>query len=336
MPASMPPAGQPAELWQESLSDLITDPRELADFLQLDQRLDPAGEQALAQFPLKVPRAFAERMEKGNWRDPLLRQVWPSFTEEREAPGFTADPLRERHYNPRPGLLHKYRGRVLLIAAPHCAIHCRYCFRREFDYRENSPARAEWREAFDYIRGDASIEEVILSGGDPLALGDGQLRWLLESISGIPHVTTVRIHTRLPVVIPERVSGELLAMLRDFRKQVVVVIHCNHAQEIDTPVAAALSLLHRAGVTLLNQSVLLQGVNDDAAAISALSKRLFAENVLPYYLHLPDRVAGTRHFAVTLEAAEAIMRELQACLPGYLVPRLVREDPGEPAKTRLI
>ncbi len=332
----MPTASQPADLWQESLSDLITDPRELADFLQLDRRLDPAGEHALAQFPLKVPRAFAERMEKGNWRDPLLRQVWPSFVEEREAPGFTADPLRERHYNPRPGLLHKYRGRVLLIAAPHCAIHCRYCFRREFDYRENSPARAEWREAFDYIGADASIEEVILSGGDPLALGDGQLRWLIESISEIPHVGAVRIHTRLPVVIPERVSGGLLAMLQGCRQRVVVVIHCNHAQEIDVGVAAALAALHRAGVTLLNQSVLLKDVNEDAAALSALSKRLFAENVLPYYLHLPDRVAGTQHFCVTLEAAEQIMRELQASLPGYLVPRLVREDPGEPAKTRLL
>ena len=336
MSASMPPAGQPADLWRESLSDLITDPRELADFLQLDRRLDPAGEQALAQFPLKVPRAFAARMEKGNWRDPLLRQVWPSRVEEREAPGFTADPLRERHYNPRPGLLHKYRGRVLLIAAPHCAIHCRYCFRREFDYRENSPARADWREAFDYICGDASIEEVILSGGDPLALGDGQLRWLLESISGISHVATVRIHTRLPIVIPERVSGGLLAMLRGCRQRVVVVIHCNHAQEIDAEVATALGELHRAGASLLNQSVLLKGVNDDASALSTLAKRLFSENVLPYYLHLPDRVAGTRHFAVTLEEAETIMRELQAILPGYLVPRLVREDPGEPAKTRLV
>ena len=332
----MPPAGQPADLWQESLSDLITDPRELADFLQLDRSLDPAGEQALAQFPLKVPRAFAERMEKGNWRDPLLRQVWPSFVEEREAPGFTADPLRERHYNPRPGLLHKYRGRVLLIAAPHCAIHCRYCFRREFDYRENSPARAEWSEAFDYIRGDASIEEVILSGGDPLALGDGQLRWLLESVSGISHVTTVRIHTRLPVVIPERVNGGLLAMLRECRQRVVLVIHCNHGQEIDADVATALGALNHTGVRLLNQSVLLKGVNDDAAALSALAKRLFAENVLPYYLHLPDRVAGTRHFAVTLAKAKEIMRDLQASLPGYLVPRLVREDPGEPAKTRLV
>ena len=336
MPAFMPPAGQPADLWQESLSDLITDPRELADFLQLDRRLDPAGEQALAQFPLKVPRAFAERMEKGNWRDPLLRQVWPSFVEEREAPGFTADPLRERHYNPRPGLLHKYRGRVLLIAAPHCAIHCRYCFRREFDYRENSPARAQWSEAFDYIHGDASIEEVILSGGDPMALGDGQLRWLLEAVSGISHVTTVRIHTRLPVVIPERVSGGLLAMLRECRQRVVLVIHCNHGQEIDADVAAALGALNHAGVRLLNQSVLLKGVNDDAAALSALAKRLFAENVLPYYLHLPDRVAGTRHFAVTLADAREIMRDLQASLPGYLVPRLVREDPGEPAKTRLV
>lgn len=332
----MPATSQPVEKWQDSLSDLITDPRELAEFLHLDQRIDPAGEQALAQFPLKVPRAFAERMEKGNWRDPLLRQVWPSFVEERPEPGFVADPLRERHYNPRPGLLHKYQGRVLLIAAPHCAIHCRYCFRRDFDYRENTPARREWREALDYIRADESIEEVILSGGDPLALADGQLRWLMESIAEISHVTALRIHTRLPVVIPERVTAELLEMLRDCRPRVVVVIHCNHAREIDSRVAAGLAALRGSGVTLLNQSVLLKGVNDDAAELSHLSKRLFAENVLPYYLHFPDRVAGTHHFDVTLEEAEAIMRKLEASLPGYLVPRLVREDPGEPAKTRLI
>ena len=329
-------SSQPAEKWQESLSDLITDPRELAQFLQLDERLHPVGEQALAQFPLKVPRAFAERMEKGNWRDPLLRQVWPSLREEQTAPGFETDPLRERHYNPRPGLLHKYRGRVLLIAAPHCAIHCRYCFRRDFDYRENTPARRDWRGALDYIRADAGIEEVIFSGGDPLALADGQLRWLVESVSEIPHVATLRIHTRLPVVIPERVTAPLLAMLQGCRQRVVVVIHCNHAREIDSQVAGALAALHRSGTTLLNQAVLLKGVNNDAAALSRLSKRLFAENVLPYYLHLPDRVAGTHHFDVMLEEAEAIMRQLQAELPGYLVPRLVREDPGEPAKTRLI
>ena len=331
----MLPASESAADWRQSLSDLITDPRELADFLQLDQRQHPAGELALRQFPLKVPRGFAARMEKGNWRDPLLRQVWPAVAEERAAPGFVADPLRERHYNPRPGLLHKYRGRALLIAAPHCAIHCRYCFRREFDYEGNTPGRRQWRTALDYIRDDASIVEVILSGGDPLALADRQLGWLIEAIAGIPHVSTLRIHTRLPVVIPERVTAELLAMLAQSRPRVVVVIHCNHGREIDSRVAAALGALHGNGSTLLNQTVLLKGVNDEASTLFSLSMRLFSENVLPYYLHLPDRVAGTSHFQVDLDSALAIMGELQASLPGYLVPRLVREEPGQPAKTRM-
>ncbi len=326
-------AGQGKACWRESLSDAITDPRELAEFLQLDPGRNPAGEQAMAQFPLKVPRAFANRMEKGNWNDPLLRQVWPDTAEQRREAGFVADPLRERHYNPRPGLLHKYPGRVLLIAAPHCAIHCRYCFRREFDYDGNAPPRAQWQQAFDYIRADASIEEVILSGGDPLALGDNQLRWLLGSIREIAHVTTIRIHTRLPVVIPARVTRELLAMLGERRRRIVLVIHCNHAREIDGEVAAALAALSRAGVSLLNQSVLLRRVNDDAGILSELSKRLFAENVLPYYLHLPDRVAGTGHFAVKRKRAKAIISAMRASLPGYLVPRLVREAPGESSKT---
>ncbi len=332
----MSPKRAPAGDWRHSLSNLITDTRELAGFLQLDPRANPAGGKALGQFPLKVPRAFAARMEKGNWRDPLLRQVWPSVLEERAALGFTADPLRERHYNPRPGLLHKYRGRALLIAAPHCAIHCRYCFRREFDYQGNTPARRDWREALEYIRADSSIGEVILSGGDPLALGDDQLRWLVEAIADIPQVAALRIHTRLPVVIPERVTANLLGLLGGCRARVVVVVHCNHAREIDFAVAAALRALGRAGTTVLNQSVLLRGVNDCAAALSALSKKLFSENALPYYLHLPDRVAGTSHFAVGLDEARAIMGELRASLPGYLVPRLVREDPGEPAKTPIL
>jgi len=326
---------EPMQTWQQALSDLITDPRELAEFLQLDPRLDPIGERTLGQFPLKTPRAFAARMEKGNWQDPLLRQVWPSHVEQLAAPGFVADPLRERNYNPRSGLLHKYQGRVLLIAAPHCAIHCRYCFRRDFDYRENSPSRAQWRKAFEHIGSDASIEEVILSGGDPLALADAQLRWLIESLAQIPHIRTLRIHTRLPVVIPERVTDGLLDILASSGRQVVMVLHCNHAREIDHAVATALARLGGAGAILLNQSVLLKGVNDDAETLSALSKRLFAENVLPYYLHFPDQVVGTHHFAVTLERAEAIVRAMQAALPGYLVPRLVREDPGAAAKTRL-
>lgn len=327
-----PPLWQ-SEPWQQQLADVIRDPAELMAELALDPAESPLGTAAMRQFPLRVPRAFARRMERGNWRDPLLLQVLPAALEEQSQPGFVADPLEETASNPVPGLIHKYRGRVLLVTSPACAIHCRYCFRRHFPYGDNTPGRSEWDAALDYIAADSSIDEVILSGGDPLAANDAYLEWLVGRLADIPHVQRLRIHTRLPVVIPQRVTTACTDWLCGTRLRPVVVIHANHANELDADVAAAMARLSERGVTLLNQTVLLKDVNDRAETLADLSLRLFDIGVMPYYLHLLDRVAGAQHFEVAETRAQRIFNELLARLPGYLVPRLVREDPGAAAKT---
>jgi EF-P beta-lysylation protein EpmB len=329
-------ATSPAPSWQESLSDLVTDPKELLELLKLKEADLPVGRAAAKQFPLKVPRPFVEKMQLGVWNDPLLLQIWPAAAEEKASDGYSVDPLAEASSNPVPGLLHKYQGRVLLTAAPHCAVHCRYCFRRHFDYEENSPSRALWQRCFDYIRSDPSIEEVILSGGDPLALSDRQLGWLLDQINAIEHVTTVRIHSRVPVVIPQRVTGELVAALSARRTKIVLVVHANHGNEIDSEFANRMLRLSANGVTLLNQSVLLKGVNDNWQTLVELSKKLFAANVLPYYLHLPDEVKGTAHFDIDRSHASAILEAMRRQLPGYLLPKLVKEQAGEASKTQYL
>jgi L-lysine 2,3-aminomutase len=322
------------EKWQKILSDLVTDPKELVQILGLDPTQAPAQD-AIDEFPLKVPRPFVARMERGNWQDPLLLQVWPSMQEQQRHTDFVNDPLAEAAANPLPGLLHKYHGRVLLTAAPHCAIHCRYCFRRHFDYQHNSPSRRQWQHALDYIAADSTIEEVILSGGDPLAVADRQLRWLIEQLGEIPHLTTLRVHTRLPIVIPQRITPALIELLSQSRLRCTMVVHCNHARELDHTVAEAISKLASNGITLLNQSVLLADVNDNLLALTELSKALFSLHVLPYYLHLPDRVAGTRHFHVDAPRGVELVTQMRAGLPGYLVPRLVQEEPGAAGKTLL-
>ena len=326
------------EKWQEILSDLITDPKELLAILKLHPAADPLASVAasgLAQFPLKVPRPFAARMQAGNWDDPLLRQIWPSSLEDETEPGLSTDPLQEQHFNKAPGLLQKYQGRVLLTAAPHCAVHCRYCFRRHFDYAANTPGRRQWEESLDYIKADPEISEVILSGGDPLAASDSYLQWLLEQVDQIPHITTIRIHSRLPIVIPQRMTQKLRDIFSSLSSKLVFITHCNHAQEIDAEVSATLQSLRDDGCTMLNQAVLLRGVNDNADSLISLSTTLFQSGVLPYYLHLPDRVAGTGHFAVTEAEALSLITTVRGSLPGYLVPQLVREDPGSTSKTRL-
>ncbi|MEM0953884.1 MAG: EF-P beta-lysylation protein EpmB [Pseudomonadota bacterium] len=332
---SEPTTSSAAESWQTALADLVTDPAELIALLGLNPAQKTVGLAAQQAFPLRVPRAFVERMQPGNWNDPLLRQVWPAQEETEQHPDLIADPLQEQSFNAAPGLLQKYAGRVLLMAAPHCAIHCRYCFRRHFDYDSNSPGRAEWQPALDHICGDTSIHEVILSGGDPLANSDRQLRWLLQQLERIAHLSTLRIHTRLPVVIPERVTPSLCNLLQASRFNIVMVIHSNHAQELDMSCATALQTLRQAGATVLNQSVILRGVNDEVATLISLSERLFEAGVLPYYLHLPDAVDGTAHFQVSDQRAMQLVQGMRGCLPGYLVPRLVREIPGRDAKTIL-
>lgn len=317
------------------MSDLVTDPAELIRLLGLDPNLLPAAKKACESFPLRVPRGFVERMQKGDPDDPLLRQVLPIGLELSNSPGFSHDPLKELVSNPVPGLLHKYPGRVLVTPTSACAVHCRYCFRRHFPYADNNPGRSGWDKIIDYIQDDETITEVILSGGDPLSMNDTMLRDFTDMISSISHVNRLRIHSRVPVVLPERVTDEFLELLSDLALQVVMVVHVNHHQEINTEVEQMLQRIRAADVTLLNQSVLLKGVNDDSKTLAVLSEVLFAAGVLPYYLHVLDKVQGAAHFDITLEHAQRIHQEMAQVLPGYLVPRLMREDAGELSKTEV-
>ena len=284
---------------------------------------------------MRVPEAYLSRIAHGDINDPLLRQVLPLSEETLSPAGYVLDPLEESEHRPAKGLIHKYAGRVLLIASPTCAINCRYCFRRHFPYSDNSPSRAQWQEALGYLRDDSTIHEAILSGGDPLAASDRQLAWLVEQLENIPHLKRLRIHTRLPVVIPDRINEDLLGWLGTTRLQKVVVLHINHANEIDQAVVDACTRLKQAGATLLNQSVLLRDVNDNVTALAALSERLLEAGILPYYLHVLDPVQGAAHFDVADNEARELVSQLRAHLPGFLMPRLVREIPGKESKTPL-
>jgi len=318
--------------WQQELACAISDPAELLAALHLDPAWLPAAQGAAQLFPLRVPRGFVARMRRGDPRDPLLRQVLPLAEEHLAAPGFSTDPVGDLAAMASPGVLHKYQGRVLLTATGACAVHCRYCFRRHFPYTESSAGTDHWQAALDYLAQEPSLREVILSGGDPLTLSERRLAEFIRAAAGIAHLERLRIHTRLPVVLPERITPELVHTLSSTRLSTVVVIHANHANEIDDAVIDALAPMRAAGVTLLNQSVLLRDVNDSAGALVALSETLFAAGVLPYYLHLLDRVQGAAHFEVPEDEARALMQQLTSQLPGYLVPRLVREIAGAPAK----
>jgi EF-P beta-lysylation protein EpmB len=329
-PTAAEPRTPPA--WRRALAEAVTEPRELLERLALPADLLPAAERAAGLFGLRVPRGYLARMRPGDPADPLLLQVLPLGAELSEAPGWVADPLAEREAAPRPGVLHKYRGRVLLVVTGACAVHCRYCFRRHFPYADAAPGWSGWAESLRHVEEDPEVREVILSGGDPLAASDERLAELVARIEAIPHVTRLRLHTRNPVVLPERVDDGLLAWLGATRLRAVVVVHANHAREIDGAVCAAFGRLRAAGATVLNQSVLLAGVNDSAGALAELSEALFAAGALPYYLHLLDRVAGAAHFEVPEERARRLVGEVAARLPGFLVPRLVREVPGAPAK----
>ncbi|WP_223826060.1 EF-P beta-lysylation protein EpmB [Spongiibacter pelagi] len=322
-----------AQDWQTQLSGMIRDPAVLFERLGLNPADQADFSQALEQFPFRVTEAFVAKMEAGNWRDPLLLQILPRGEEQLITPGYSNDPLGEAEANPVPGLIHKYHGRVLLIATSACAVHCRYCFRRSFPYSENAPSQTEWQQALDYIADRPDIHEVILSGGDPLALSNSYLEKLITRIADIPHIRTLRIHTRFPLVLPARIEKELISLFQRTRLNVVMVIHCNHANEIDEDTTQALSQLKHAGVALLNQSVILRGVNDTAVIQCQLSHTLFQAGVLPYYLHLLDRVNGAGHFEVREEQAMTLLNELRNLLPGYLVPKLVREIAGEQSKT---
>ncbi len=319
--------------WRRQWREAVTDPRELLRTLGLDalsaRIIMPSGR----DFPMRVPQSFIARMRHGDPADPLLRQVLPLIDEQIIAPGFELDAVGDLRSRMQSGVLHKYQGRALLISTGSCAVHCRYCFRRHFPYAEETAARDRWTSAIEHLRADNSIQEVLLSGGDPLSLATHRLRELTDALAGIPHIRRLRLHTRLPIVLPARVDDELVDWLQSLRWPVALVVHANHAREIDDEVRMALRGLRLAGVSLLNQSVLLSGVNDSVETLADLSETLFEAGVLPYYLHLLDRVQGAAHFDVAEARATDIERKLRERLPGYLTPRWVREIAGEPCKT---
>ncbi|MER1974729.1 MULTISPECIES: EF-P beta-lysylation protein EpmB [Pseudocitrobacter] len=323
------------EDWLSQLADVVTDPDELLRLLNVDadEKL-LAGREAKRLFPLRVPRAFIARMEKGNPNDPLLRQVLTAQDEFVTAPGFSTDPLEEQH-SVVPGLLHKYHNRALLLVKGGCAVNCRYCFRRHFPYAENQGNKRNWQAALDYIAQHPELDEIIFSGGDPLMAKDHELAWLITHLEALPHVKRLRIHSRLPIVIPARITDALVTRFAQSRLQILLVNHINHAREIDDAFRAAMGRLRQAGVTLLNQSVLLRGVNNHAQTLADLSNALFDAGVMPYYLHVLDKVQGAAHFLVSDDEARHIMRELLTLISGYMVPKLAREIGGEPSKTPL-
>ena len=318
-------------LWREA----IRDPRELLQMLALPHLAAQISDQAAAQFSMRVPASFIAKMRHGDANDPLLRQVLPLLEEDQLAEGFSFDAVGDAAAKGGTGVIHKYQGRALLIATGSCAIHCRYCFRRHFPYAEETAASSHWSEAIAYLKSDISISELILSGGDPLSLSTAKLKELSDALAEIPHIKRLRIHTRLPVVLPERVDGELLAWLDNLRWPVAFVIHANHANELGQDVADAVSRLRQHDVTVLNQAVLLKGVNDGVAEQIQLSERLFDIGVLPYYLHQLDKIQGAAHFQIPDQQARDIHQSMMRALPGYLVPKLVQEIPGEASKTPL-
>lgn len=341
-------------LWQKELAKSFTELSELLDFLQIEPsstsippdiksslfaNQEPSKNEIISVhtkarklFAMRVPRPFANLMQKGNWHDPLLQQVLPQYAEFNEVSGFVSDPLQE-HTNKVSGLIHKYKSRVLLIVRGGCAVNCRYCFRREFPYQDNHLNKQQYQEVLQYIEKDRHLNEVILSGGDPLMANDEQLAYLISQIENIKHVKRLRIHTRLPVVIPQRVTAPLINTLANTPLNVIVVLHINHANEISPILADKLLALKQVGVTLFNQAVLLKNINDNAKALVTLSETLFDAHVLPYYLYLLDPVKGAAHFDVSESSGQQLMHELIAQLPGFLVPKLVREVPKREGKT---
>jgi len=321
--------------WQKALADLITDPEELWDLLELDKKLLPEANQAVTKFSLRIPRTYVGRIEKGNINDPLLKQILPLGVELKQLSGYTQDPLEEKKANIIPGLLHKYHGRVLITLTSACAIHCRYCFRRHFAYTNNQLGKKNFQQIIQYIEQDKTLNEVILSGGDPLAVND-QLLWeLSEALNKLSHVKRLRIHTRLPIILPSRITDSLLTWFDQLQQHAIVVFHVNHFKELDHEVSSALMKLYQTGVTLLNQAVLLKGINDEVDILVRLSEQLFAARVMPYYLHVLDKVEGAHHFDVEEQTARKLHEQLCLRLPGYLVPKLVREEAGAGSKTWL-
>ncbi len=323
------------EPWQRALASAIRDPDVLLRELDLPGELLEPARRASQLFPLLVPRTYLRRIRKGDPGDPLLRQVLPIEAERQEVEGFVSDPVGDRDALTAPGLLQKYAGRALLVVSGTCAVHCRFCFRRMFPYDEQPRRPEQWQPALERLRRDRQLREVVLSGGDPLVLSDERLRELVQLLESIGHLRRLRLHTRLPIVVPQRVTGELVQILTTGRLKTVVVVHTNHPQELDESCAEALRCLTRSGVTVLSQSVLLRGVNDDVEVLSELCERLVELGVLPYYLHQLDRVQGAAHFEVDEGRGRELVEQLRRRLPGYAVPRYVREVAGREYKVPL-
>jgi len=318
--------------WQKELADVVTDPKQLLEILNIDTNAYQQHFNARQLFPVRVPMPFIKRMKKGDFNDPLLKQVMPLCDEFIDVDGFNQDPLAE-HDTVTTGLLHKYKHRVLMIVKTGCAINCRYCFRRHFPYQDNSPNKARWHDALTYIAKHDEINEVIFSGGDPLMASDQHLAWLINQLEAIPHLSRLRIHTRLPVVIPQRITQPLVDMLKNSRLKATMVLHINHANEINNELNNAIEPLRVARIPLFNQSVLLKGINDSVAALADLSEQSFDIGIQPYYLHLLDKVQGAAHFNVEEEVAITLYKALMAKLPGFLLPKMVREIAGKANKT---
>ncbi len=321
------------EDWIQQLATVVTDPEQLLTMLELEHLPElQQGAAARQLFALRVPLPFIARMKKGDASDPLLLQVLTQSAEFIESPGFSYDPLDEQQ-SVVPGLLHKYHNRALLLVKTGCAVNCRYCFRRHFPYQNNQGNKHNWMQALEYIASHPELEEIIFSGGDPLMAKDAELSWLIQRLEAIPHLKRLRIHSRLPVVIPTRITDSLLHLFSQSRLQIVMVTHINHAQEIDTTLSEAIARLKAVGVTLLNQSVLLKGVNDSADCLVELSNQLFAIGIMPYYLHVLDKVQGAAHFLVDDQQARQLVQQILTRLSGFLVPRLTREVAGASSKT---
>ncbi|WP_133012892.1 EF-P beta-lysylation protein EpmB [Marinomonas flavescens] len=319
--------------WSQHLSKALTSLPELIQHLALPTNMVKDGNEAQNTFKLLVPRPYLSRIERGNPLDPLLLQILPSAAEMRLVPGYTTDPLEEADHSPQKAIVHKYKRRLLVITTGTCAVNCRYCFRRHFPYGENQLAQAEWQSVIDYLKAHPEVNEVILSGGDPLMMKDALLADKIHKLEALPQIKRLRIHSRLPVVIPQRVCDEMLAWIKNSRLDIIMVWHINHANEVDEDVIHAAQQLKHAGVTLLNQGVLLKGINDSVKAQVDLSEAVFKAGLLPYYMFTLDPVEGAAHFDISVEQAQRLMGKVAAELPGYLVPRLAKEIPGKQAKT---
>ncbi len=322
--------------WQQAMRDCVRDLDTLCSLLQLDRQQLPPLDDVSSAFPLRVPRSYIAAMRVGDPNDPLLRQVLPLQAEQQVMPGYGHDPLEEAAARPVPGVLHKYRSRVLVMPTGACAVHCRYCFRRHFPYQSHGLLAQHWPKILQYIRSQAAVNEVIFSGGDPLLLPDDKLAAYCHDLTEISTIRRLRFHTRIPIVLPERITPELAATFAAAQRPVIMMLHCNHAQALTPRVEAALHLLQSAGVRLYNQAVLLAGVNDSVAAQVDLSERLFECGVQPYYVHALDPVAGTAHFDINTNQAQSLMQAVREALPGWLMPTFVREVPGEMSKTPIV